>query len=142
MKWDEKIITSWWKWTHPKGYVRQKCVSRAQLPANVTIRWRYTQRATPKNKRRKRDQQRCHRIFDFVKKVIKNPTVRALGWQAVKHLPGLYNAATSQIKNDKESITIRHSEKFSKFNCKQAPVDGRYIKHNHWKNFWKWKWWL
>ena len=32
---------------------------------------------------------------------MKNSTVRALGQQAVKHLPGLYNAATSQIKNYK-----------------------------------------
>ena len=32
--------------------VRYKHVSRAQLPANVTIRRRYNQRAAPKNKRR------------------------------------------------------------------------------------------
>ena len=32
---------------------------------------------------------------------MKNPTVRALDQQAVKHLLGLYNAATSQLKNDK-----------------------------------------
>ena len=32
--------------------VRYKHVSREQLPANVTIRRRYTQRAAPKNKRR------------------------------------------------------------------------------------------
>ena len=78
-----------------------KRVSRDQLPANVTIRRRYTQRAAPKNKRRKRGRQRGHRIFDFVKKVKKNPTITALDRQAVKHLPGLYNAATSRIKNDK-----------------------------------------
>ena len=58
---------------------RYKRVSRAQLPANVTIRRRYTQRTAPKNKRRKRGQQRGCGIFDFVKKVIKNATVRALG---------------------------------------------------------------
>ena len=35
--------------------VRYKCVSRKdQLPANVTIRQRYTQRPAPKNKKRKR----------------------------------------------------------------------------------------
>ena len=81
--------------------VRYERVPRAQLPANVTIRRRYTQRAAPKNKRRKRGRQRGRGIFDFVKKVIKNPAVRALGRQAVKHLPGLYNAATSRIKNVK-----------------------------------------
>ena len=41
-------------------------VSRAQLPANVTIRQRYTQRAAPKQKRRKRGRQRGCEIFDFV----------------------------------------------------------------------------
>ena len=90
--------------TLPNGrtfVARYEHVSRAQLLANVTIRRRYTQRAAPKNKRRKRGRQRGRGIFDFVKKVIKNPTVRALGRQAVKHLPGLYNAATSRIKNDK-----------------------------------------
>ena len=60
---------------------RYKRVSRAQLPADVTIRQRYTQRAAPKNKRR-RGQQRSCEIFNFVKKVIKNPAVRVLGWQA------------------------------------------------------------
>ena len=90
--------------TLPNGWTfvaRYKRVSRAQLPANVTIRWRYTQRAASKNKRRREGRQRGCGIFDFVKKVIKNPTVKALGQQAVKHLPGLYNAGTSWIKNDK-----------------------------------------
>ena len=74
-----------------------KRVSRDQLPANVTIRRRYTQRVAPKNKRRRRrDRQRGCGLFDFVKKVIKNPAVKALGQQAIQHLPGLYNAATSR----------------------------------------------
>ena len=60
--------------TLPNGrtFVAQyKRVSRAKLPANVTIRRKYTQRADPKNKRRKRGRQRGWGIFDFVKKVIK-----------------------------------------------------------------------
>ena len=47
---------------------RYKCVSGAQLSANVTIKWKYTQRAAPKNKRRRGGQQRGRAIFDFVKK--------------------------------------------------------------------------
>ena len=74
-----------------------KQVSRAQLPANITIRQRCAQRATPKKKRRKRGQQKGHGIYDFVKKVIKNPIVTAL---AVKHLPDLYNSATNRIRNN------------------------------------------
>ena len=46
---------------------RYKCVSGAQLPANVTIKWKYTQRAAPKNRRRG-GQQRGRAIFDLVKK--------------------------------------------------------------------------
>ena len=85
------------KVTLPNGQTfagQYKHVSRAQLPANVTIRRRYTQRAATKSKRR-RGWQRGHEIFDFVKKVIKNLTIRVLGQQAAKHLPGLCNAATS-----------------------------------------------
>ena len=93
---------------------RYKRVSRDQLPANVTIRRRYTQRDAPKNKRRRRrGQQRCRGLFGFVKKVIKNPAVKALGQQAIQHLPGLYNAAASRIKNDEirralQSDTAKH----------------------------------
>ena len=91
--------------TLPNGQtfvVQYKCVSRDQLPANVTIRRRFTQKAAPKNKgRRRRGWQRGRELFDFVKKVIKNPAVKALDQQAIQHLPGLYNAATSWIKNDK-----------------------------------------
>ena len=35
------------------------------------------------------------------KRVIKNPAVKTLGQQAIQHLSGLYNTATSRIKNDK-----------------------------------------
>ena len=69
--------------TLPNGrtFVAQyKRVSRDQLPANVTIRKRYTQRAAPKNKRRRRRaRQRGCQLFGFVKKVIKNPAVKTLG---------------------------------------------------------------
>ena len=40
-------------------------------------------------------------MFNFVKKLAKNPTVRSLAKQGIKHLPALYNAATKRIKNDK-----------------------------------------
>ena len=77
---------------------RYKRVLRSELPPHITIRQRYRQRAVPRGRRRG---QRGRGIFDFVKKVIKNPTLRALGRQAAKHLPTIYNAVTSKIKNDK-----------------------------------------
>ena len=54
--------------TPPNGrtfVARYKRVSIVQLPANVTIRQKYIQRATPKNKRRKKVRQRGRGIFDF-----------------------------------------------------------------------------
>ena len=41
--------------TLPNGRTFVARVSRARLPANVTIRRRYTQRAAPKSKRIKRE---------------------------------------------------------------------------------------
>ena len=59
---------------------RYKRVPRSEMPANVTIRRRYTQRAVARDRRRRRrGRQGGHGLFDFVKKVIRNPTVRALG---------------------------------------------------------------
>ena len=59
---------------------RYKRVPRSEMSANVTIRQRYTQRAVPRGRRRRRrGRQGGHGLFDFVKKVIRNPTVRALG---------------------------------------------------------------
>ena len=47
---------------------RYKRISRAELPPNIVMRRTYRQRAAPR---------RCRqRIFDFVKKVAKNPLVR------------------------------------------------------------------
>ena len=87
--------------TLPNGrtfLARYKRVPRSELPPHITIRRRYRQRAAPRGRRRG---QRGRGIFDFVKKVMKNPMVRGLGRQAVKHLATIDNAATSKIKNHK-----------------------------------------
>ena len=87
--------------TLPNGrtfLARYKRVPRSELPPHITIRRRYRQRAAPRGRRRG---QRGRGIFDFVKKVMKNPMVRGLGRQAVKHLLTTDNAATSKIKNHK-----------------------------------------
>ena len=68
------------KVTLPNGHTfvaQYKHVFTAELPANITIRRRYTQRAVSENERGGRGWQRDRGIFDFVRKVIKNPTVRA-----------------------------------------------------------------
>ena len=87
--------------TLPKGrtfVARYKRVLRAYLLANVILKRRYRQRAAPRDRRRK---QRGRGLFSFVKKLAKNPAVRSLAKQGIKHLPGLYNTVTNRIKNDK-----------------------------------------
>ena len=37
----------------------------------------------------------------------KNPTVKALGWEAVKYMPSLSNVVTSWIKNEKIRRTLQ-----------------------------------
>ena len=87
--------------TLPNGrtfFARYKRVWRVYLPANVILKRGYRQRAAPRSRRRR---QRGRGLFSFVKKLAKNPAVRSLAKQGIKHLPGLYDAATSRIKNDK-----------------------------------------
>ena len=71
---------------------------RAYLPTNVILKRGCRQRAAPRGRRRR---QRGRGLFSFVKKLAKNPAVRSLAKQGIKHLPGLDNAKTSKIKNDK-----------------------------------------
>ena len=90
--------------TLPNGrtfIARYKRVSRSQLPANVILRRTYRQRAAPRGRRRRKRRQGGRGLFSFIKKVAKNPVVRSLAKKGVQHLPTLYNAATSRIKNDK-----------------------------------------
>ena len=87
--------------TLPNGrtfIARHKHASRVQLVANVILRRGYRQRAAPKGRRRNH---RGRGLFRLVKKLAKNPVVRSLAKQGIKHLPGLYNTETSKIKNDK-----------------------------------------
>ena len=72
-------------------------MSRSQLPANIVLKRRNRQRAAPRERRR----QWGRGQFSFIKKAVKHPSIRSLAKQGLKHLPGLYNAATSRIKNDK-----------------------------------------
>ena len=73
-----------------------------------------TKRAVPRGRRRRRrGRQGSRGLFDFVKKVIRNPTVRALGRKAALPLPDLYYAGTNRIKNEKvrkalQSDTAKH----------------------------------
>ena len=89
--------------TLPNGrtfIARYKRVSMSQLPANVILRRTYRERVADRGRRRRR-RQGGRGLFSFIKKVAKTPVVRSLAKKCIQHLPTLYNAATSRIKNDK-----------------------------------------
>ena len=84
--------------TLPNGrtfVARYKRVSRAYLPANIILKRCYRQRAALRGRRRRK---RSRGLFSFIKKLAKNPAIRSLAKQGIKHLPGLYNGATSRTK--------------------------------------------
>ena len=73
-----------------------KRISRVQLPFNIAMRRTYRQRAAPRGLRRR---QRGCGIFDFVKKVAKNPLVRSLAKKGIEYAPGIYHNLTKRVKN-------------------------------------------
>ena len=74
---------------------RYKYISRSQLLANMVLKRTYRQRAVPRERKQGRG------LFSFIKKAVEHPAVRSLAKQGLKHLPGLYNAATSRTNKDK-----------------------------------------
>ena len=73
-----------------------KRISRAELPPNIVMRRTYRQRAAPRGRRRR---QRGRGIFDFIKKVAKNPLVRSLARKGIEYAPGIYHNLTKRVKN-------------------------------------------
>ena len=85
--------------TLPNGrtfVARYKRISRAELPPNIVMRRTYRQRAVPRGHRRR---QRGRGIFDFVKKVAKNPLVCSLAKKGIEYAPGIYHNLTKRVKN-------------------------------------------
>ena len=68
-----------------------KRISRAELPPNIVMHRTYRQRAAPRGRRRR---QRGRGIFDFVKKVTKNPLVRSLARKCIEYAWGIYHNLT------------------------------------------------
>ena len=85
--------------TLPNGrtfVARYKRISRDDLPLNIRMRRNYRQRAAPRGRRRR---QRGQGIFSFMKKVAKNPMVRALAKKGIEYAPGIYHNLTKRVKN-------------------------------------------
>ena len=78
---------------------RYKKIERDKLPQNIVMRRTYTQRAAPRGRRRRRTQQ-VQGIFDFVKKVARNPLVKSIAKKGLGYTPGVYQNLTKRIKNE------------------------------------------
>ena len=63
------------------------------------MRRTYRQRAAPRNRRRRAV--RGQGIISTVKKIISNPTVRALAKKGLEYAPGICHNITKRIKNKK-----------------------------------------
>ena len=85
--------------TLPNGrtfVARYKRIPWEELPPNIVMRRTYVQRAAPRGQRRR---QRGRRIFDFVKKVTRNPLVKSLAKKGIEYGPGIYHNLTKRVKN-------------------------------------------
>ena len=76
-----------------------KRIRRGELPPNIVMRRTYTQRAAPRGRRRRRRAQQGQGIFDFVKKVARNPLVRSIARKGLEYAPGAYQNLTKRVKN-------------------------------------------
>ena len=78
-----------------------KRIKRSELPPHIVMRRTYTQRAAPCGwKKRRRRAQQGQGIFDFVKKVAKNPSVRSIAKKGLEYAPGVYHNLTKRVKNE------------------------------------------
>ena len=88
---------------------RYKIIRRGELLSNIVMRRTYTQRAAPRGRRRRRRAQQGQRIFDFVKKVARNPLVRSIAKKGLEYAPGIYHNLTKRVKNKTLKRTL-HSD--------------------------------
>lgn len=63
------------------------------------MRRRYTQRAAPWGRRRRRRVQQGQGIFDFVRKVARNQLVKRIAKKGLEYTPGIYQNLTKRVKN-------------------------------------------
>ena len=75
-----------------------KRIRRGELPPNIVMRRTYTQRPAPRGRRHRRAQQ-GQEIFDFVKKVARNPLLRSFARKGLEYASGTYQNLTKRVKN-------------------------------------------
>ena len=87
--------------TLPNGTTFAACykrIRRGELSPDIVMRRTYTQRAAPRGRRR-RGAQQGQGMFDFVKKVARNPLVRRITKKGLEYAPGVYQNLTKRVKN-------------------------------------------
>ena len=87
--------------TLPNGRTFVACYKRTrrgELPPNIVMRRTYAQRAAPRGRKRRQAQQ-GQGIFDFVKKVARNPLIRSIAKKGPEYAPGVYHNLTKRVKN-------------------------------------------
>ena len=62
------------------------------------MRRTHTQKAAPRGRRHRRRQQ-GQGIFDFIKKVARNPLVKSLVKKGLEYAPGIYQNITKRVKS-------------------------------------------
>ena len=77
---------------------RYKIIRRGELQPNIVMRRTYAQMAAPRDGRHRQAQQR-QGIFDFVKKVARNPLVRSIAQKGLEYAPDAYQNLTKRVKN-------------------------------------------
>ena len=77
---------------------RYKRIRRGELPPNIVMRRTYRQRPAPRGRRRRRAPQ-GQGIFDFVKKVARNPLVKSIARRRLEYAPGVNQKLTKRVKN-------------------------------------------
>ena len=68
-----------------------KRIRRGELPQDIVMRRTYTQR--------RRRAQQGQGIFEFVKKVARNPLVTSIAKKGLEYAPGVYHNLTKRVKN-------------------------------------------
>ena len=63
------------------------------------MRREYRQRAALGGRRRRRRGQQGQGIFDFIKKVAKNPIVRSVAKKGLEYAPGIYHNLSKRVNN-------------------------------------------
>ena len=76
-----------------------KRVKRSELPPNIIMNRTYTQRVMPRGRRRRVRAQQGQGIFDFVKKIAKNPIVSSVVKKRLEYAPGIYHNLSKRVKN-------------------------------------------